>query len=70
MKILRDLDTNPRSYSAVWAERRMRDDLLLDLQETIAEHRGLAVCAGAILVLLLAAAAFLLIRRTKKKASA
>ena len=69
MKILRDLDTNPRSYSAVWAERRMRDDLLLDLQETIAEHRGLAVCAGAVLVLLLAAAAFLLIRRVKRKSS-
>lgn len=70
MKILRDLDTNEHSYSAVWAERRMRDDLLLRLQEPVEEHPGLAVCAGAILVLLLAAAAFLLIRRTKKKASA
>ena len=67
LKILRELDTNRRRYSAEWAERRMRDDLLFRLQEAVEEHPGLAVCAGAALVLLLAAAAFLLIRRAKKR---
>jgi nicotinic acid mononucleotide adenylyltransferase len=66
LKTLRELDTNRRRYSAEWAERRMRDDLLLRLQEVVEEHPGLAVCAGAALVLLLAASAFLLIRRAKK----
>ncbi len=70
LKILCELDTNPRRYSPDWAERRMRDDLLFRLQEPLKDHPGLAVCAGAVLVLLLAAAAFLLIRRVKRKSSA